>query len=226
MSYFVNKILKEFQYGKTLFGSEPEFAKLQGKKFEEDLPEENKILGDINRFISAPRGHSAIENKNLSNDFSALKSIVNKVPELLKPDSEHYYYRGISIPLNVLKRSYNMSFKTEEEFRKQFNIYSIEGNDCYIYKRKVNLKSKKAVSSWTTSYAVATVFSLDYVHVSIVVAVKPDDSFLFNTNFTNTISSYSGGPKEYEIVSNKKEFTNCLLIITKEGFEEILNNEF
>ena len=102
----VSRILKEFEFGKVLFGDK--FSQFQRKPKEHDTKPEEVALDDIVTFID---GSGKTEKQRIQKAAPFYKSIKSKAPKILK-QPEGWVFRGTKIRAKTM---FTM-FETKEQF--------------------------------------------------------------------------------------------------------------
>lgn len=159
-------------FGKILFGDWWNFP-------EEDTEDEEYIFGMVKDYVNN-------SDRLPENLIKALRYMVkhrDAFPEFLKPQAKEVY-RGLFLPHDVAEH----------------------------YKDKqVPYTPQREIESWTTDYQMAVNFanndfgSVIGAHdtssrVPVVIAAKVDDSFIFNTTLTNSLSQFHHSTNEDEII--------------------------
>ena len=206
----VSKILKEFEFGKVLFGDD--FATFQNKVKEPDTKAEYTALSDIKHFVGSS---DTSQKKRIQKIAPFLKSIKNNAPKILKQPSG-WVFRGTSVQIKQLLKM----FKTKKNFIDSFIVHNIEGKNIYKYKKIINYKPKFPVTSWSKKVKVAMRFEGNG-GLGAMYATKTNDNFLFNPGFMNKISREKVSDTEFETISIN-ETHKCLFFLSRANYDYIL----
>lgn len=215
-------ILKEDEvndkFGDVALGGDPNIARMQGKKQEDNTEFEEKLYDILNTWTFETS--IGLANK-LYNNFALLKKAAKKFPKVFLPSTSDgtILYRGIR---NLNKQLRDKLEKTKQEDWKKVTIGD---KIMYQYSKPVKYTPRLKVQSWTSSAKVATFFSKprewSVDSISVILSTTQNNEFLFNQNliryiFSDTLSS------EKEILHFGQTFKEKVYISISRNFWEDL----
>lgn len=204
-------ILKEDEvsdkFGNVAFGEDPNIAKMQGKKTEEDTKFEEKLLTAL---IGWTVDSSTQLANKLYDNFPLLKKASKKFPSVLQPLTPNgtEVYRGVKHPNKKLIEKLEKT-KKEDWTKQQMGTYVF-----YKYSKPVKYTPRRKVQSWTSSKKVAAQFSFASKEGVCLTTIQ-NEEFLFNENL---IKKIYGGQNEKELLHFGQKFKNQIYILVSPNF--------
>lgn len=208
---FIEKILQEnsIDVGEVLFGDISRIAKYQNKPYEENTEIETELFEVLDQYIRMTNNKEEVKSI-----IPKLKQLKSKFPKVLIPENKSVF-RGTAVESKILKTLIKQHGYSESKINPKWLELNTE----------IDYKSESTITSWTSNINVAIRFSktneqekitFDKVSSSkVIISTNPDDSFVLNPNFSNLISSLHNLGREYETISVKNKFTNCIVYFEK-----------
>jgi hypothetical protein len=210
----------EDTFGKVIFGSDKEYARIQGKDVERNTKAETELIQAIANWVEG--SYPSEVSKILWRKYDVLKKASSVFPQILKPRTTNGtdLYRGVS-SLNVELKSKLLKTKPSDW---------MEDGGKWRYTKPVVYKPHQVIQSWTSNQEVAWGFSIEVGTVfGGMLTTKQNDEFLFNQDFISLVYSRESNSKvdEEEVLHFGKTFTDDVyIIVTAPMFKEIKDAYF
>lgn len=210
MNNLTEKILKEFEYGKYLFGQNDDLTKIfDYPEIEKNTNQEEQIFKSIENFI-----YDASKT-GIRNYLPELIKLKEKFPNILKPRKGQIVYRGLDID----EDDFEIILETKKR-KKGYIASNLVNMGSFIYTSKV----EQIPSSWSTDLKIARRFTTkSRFNKTIILKTEVNDKFIFTTDFTNYLSDYLLGDFEDEIICYAEKI-KCDLIIYEEDYLKFYKN--